>query len=64
MANWGKMRKIERKSTGIFCKSLVGLTQGQIGEIVYYHSWGGIDLEFEDGSIATFANDDVENQED
>jgi len=63
MARWIKSIKLDRKPTGIFCKALVGDAKGKIGEVVYYHRWGGLDLQFEDGSIATFANDDVQKLE-
>jgi len=59
MAKWGTPIQIDRKPTGVFCKALVGQCKEKIGEIVYYHRWGDIDLRFDDGNIVTFANDNV-----
>jgi hypothetical protein len=41
-------------------KALIGPKNLRIGEIVKYWNWGGVDLQFDDGEVITYANDDVE----
>lgn len=59
-SKWGAMNILNRERTGRFYRALIGPCKGQIGEAVYFHNWGGLDLQFDDDSIAAFANDDVE----
>lgn len=56
---------IERRRTGEFRKALIGNKKNQIGEVVKWWGWGGVDLQFEDDAfggevIITYANSDVE----
>jgi len=60
MANWGKVITREYIETGEFVKALVGIKKDSVGEIVYHHNWGGVDVKFEDEVIVTYANDDIE----
>ena len=57
------MSPLQFHSTGEFYKSLVGVQADGIGEKVADLSWGGVVLEFEDGTCITFADSDVERVE-
>ena len=56
-----KTIEIKRERTGEFRKALIGSAKGKIGAVVKHWNWGGVDLEFDDGYIITYANDDVES---
>lgn len=52
---WGQMNIITRKHTGEYFQT----ESGETGEAVRWCSWGGVDLLFETGSIATCAMGDL-----
>jgi len=52
--------KIKRERTGEFRKAIIGTEKGKIGAVVKHWDWGGVDLEFDEGYIVTYANGDVE----
>lgn len=53
----------KNESTGRFHTALCGPYKGRVGEEVAYLQWGGLNLEFSDGQIITFALSDVEVKE-
>jgi len=52
---WGKVVKIARKHTGKYFRT----ETGELGEAVHWHNWGGVDLLFQDGTIATCSAGDL-----
>jgi len=52
---WGKINIIDREHTGEYFQT----EQGELGEAVYQHGWGGVDLLFETGDVATCALGDL-----
>lgn len=57
---WPKAVRIERKPTGRFYFAKIGPYRGITGKEVNQWGWGGIDLQFDDGQVVTFAMGDVE----
>lgn len=57
--NWGKVVPRNYAKTGKMIRPLVGPFVDRTGEIVNYHSWGGVDVDFGD-EVVTYANDDVD----
>jgi hypothetical protein len=57
------MAPVKHEPTGEFYRITYGSTKGEIGEVVRYTSWGGVDLKLAGGSIATCSMGDVERIE-
>jgi hypothetical protein len=53
------MNKVKREPSGKFFQALIGPKAGQIGEAVTFHNWGGVSLQFHDGTVVAYADSDV-----